>query len=339
MQPQLIYPYGAAQPGAQLKSTPEDFEVEEVLGFEPQGEGEHLFLWVEKRGLSTHELIERIARDHGFPGGQIGYSGLKDKHALTRQWLSLQLPGKADPFDCPAGEGYRVLRQARHSKKLRPGSHKFNIFRLCLRELEDLPQQTRQQMECVSTKGFANYFGAQRFGRKADNVEQALAQLGKRRLSRSRKSILLSSLRSHLFNAILAQRIDQGHWQAPLEGDVFMLRGSHSIFSEPADAALLERYRQLDLSPCASLYGTGRNLMSAQAAAIEQQVFAAQPEITACLESHHSKLQMRPLRAVVESFSYDYDAAEKLLRLELSLPAGSYVTTLLEHFLLLEEPR
>jgi tRNA pseudouridine13 synthase len=338
MQPELIYPYGAAQVGARLKSIPEDFEVEEVLGFEPQGEGEHLFLWVEKRGLTTHELVERIARDHGLTGAPIGYSGLKDKHALTRQWLSLQLPGKADPFDCPCGEGYRVLRQARHTKKLRPGSHKFNRFRLCLREVEDLPQRTRQQMDSVVTQGFANYFGAQRFGRKADNVEQALLQLGKRRLSRARKSILLSSLRSHLFNAILALRIEQGHWQAPLDGDVFMLRGSHSIFSEPVDAALLERYRQLDLSPCASLYGAGRSLMSGQAAALEQQVFAAHPEITACLENQRSNLQMRPLRALVESFSYDYDAAAKLLRLELSLPAGGYVTTLLEHFLLLEEP-
>jgi tRNA pseudouridine13 synthase len=231
------------------------------------------------------------------------------------------------------------LRQARHTKKLRPGSHKFNRFRLCLREVDSLSQQTRQQMDSVVTQGFANYFGVQRFGRKADNVEQALAQLGKRRLSRARSSILLSSLRSHLFNAILAQRIAEGHWQAPLEGDVFMLRGSHSIFSEPLDATLLERYRQLDLSPCGSLYGAGRNLISGQAAAIERRVFAAEPEMTACLDSQRSNLQMRPLRAVVESFSYAYDAAARLLRLELSLPAGCYVTTLLQHFLLLEEPR
>lgn len=337
MHPQPIYPYGAALVTAHLKSTAEDFEVEEVLGFEPDGEGEHLFFWVEKRGLTTHELIERIARDHHLPAAQISHSGLKDKHALTRQWLSLQLPGKADPFDCPCGEGYRVLRQARHTKKLRPGSHRFNRFRLCLRELDGLPEQTRQQLDSVITQGFANYFGTQRFGRKADNVEQALAQLGKRRLSRARKSILLSSLRSHLFNTSLAHRIQQGHWQAPLEGDVFMLRGSHSIFSETLDATLLERYRQLDLSSCGSLYGAGRNLMSGQAALLEQGVFAEQPEITACLDAHRSNLQMRPLRAVAESLSYDYDAAAKLLRLELSLPAGSYVTTLLEHFLLLHE--
>ena len=114
------YPYGAARIGAVLKSCPEDFEVEEALGFEPEGTGEHLFVWVEKRGLTTSELIERLARDHQLEAKHIGYSGLKDKHALTRQWLSLHLPGKPDPFDHPCGEGYRVLRQTRHLKKLRP---------------------------------------------------------------------------------------------------------------------------------------------------------------------------------------------------------------------------
>ncbi len=206
-----IFPYGAAQTSGLLKSSADDFEVEEVLGFEPSGQGEHLFLWVEKRGLSTNELITRIARDHGLPPANFGYSGMKDKHALTRQWLSLHLPGKADPFETPQGDGYQVLSQARHHKKLRPGTHKFNRFRLCLREVAELSEQSRQQIEQVKITGFANYFGQQRFGRKQDNVEQALSQLGTRRLSRSRKSILLSALRSHLFNLVLAERIQLGH--------------------------------------------------------------------------------------------------------------------------------
>ena len=337
MQQSLIYPYGAPQQTAVLKSTVADFEVEEILGFEPGGEGEHLFLWVEKCGLGTHELITRMAKDHDLPPNTFGYSGLKDKHALTRQWLSLHLPGKEAPFDQPTGEGYRVLRQLRHHKKLRPGTHKFNRFRICLREIRELPEATLQQIDSVRTQGFANYFGHQRFGRKQDNVQQALAQLGTRRLSRTRKSMLLSSLRSHLFNQVLATRIEHGHWQMPLEGDVFMLRGSHSIFSDPLDAALLERFRQQDISNCASLYGSGRNLMGARSAEIEQQVFTENTDITNCLERHDSRLQMRPLRVAAESFSFDFDPAAGLLQLELSLPTGSYVTTMLEHFLLLED--
>ena len=337
MQQTLIYPYGVPQQTAVLKSTSTDFEVEEVLGFEPGGEGEHLFLWVEKCGLGTNELITRMAKDHDLPPNAFGYSGLKDKHALTRQWLSLHLPGKGAPFDQPTGEGYRVLRQLRHHKKLRPGTHKFNQFRICLRDIRELPVATLQQIDSVRTQGFANYFGHQRFGRKQDNVQQALAQLGTRRLSRARKSMLLSSLRSHLFNQILATRIELGHWHMPLEGDVFMLRGSHSIFSDPLDAALLERFREQDISNCASLYGSGRNLMSTRSAEIEQQIFTENADITNCLERHDSRLQMRPLRVAAESFSFDFDPATGLLQLELSLPTGSYVTTMLEHFLLLED--
>jgi tRNA pseudouridine13 synthase len=337
MQTVLTYPYGEPETRAVLKSSAADFEVEEVLGFEPVGEGEHLFLWVEKSGLGTMELITRMAKDHGLPERDFGYSGQKDKHALTRQWLSLHLPGKEAPFELPSGEGYRVLRQLRHHKKLRPGTHKFNRFSLCLREVHELSEKTQQQLDRVQKQGFANYFGHQRFGRKQDNVEQALAQLGTRKLSRTRKSMLLSSLRSYLFNRILNSRIELGHWETPLAGDVFMLRGSHSIFADELDGALLERHRQQDVSACASLYGSGRSLMSGDAAQIEQRVFAENAEITDCLQRNDSRLQMRPLRVAAEAFSYDYDSAAALLRLELSLPTGCYVTTMLAHFLVLDD--
>ena len=333
----LFYPYGEPETRAVLKSTATDFEVEEILGFEPLDEGEHLFLWVEKSGLGTMELITRIAKDHGLSERDFGYSGQKDKHALTRQWLSLHLPGKEAPFALPAGHGYRVLRQLRHNKKLRPGTHKFNRFSLCLREVHELSDKAQQQLDSLQAQGFANYFGHQRFGRKQDNVKQALAQLGTRKLKRGRKSMLLSSLRSHLFNRILSSRIELGHWESPIAGDVFMLRGSHSIFSDKLDAALLERHRQQDISVCASLYGAGRSLMSAEAAEIEQAVFAEQAEIIDCLQRNDSRLQMRPLRVAAESFSYDHDPAAGLLRLELSLPTGSYVTTMLDHFLVLDD--
>jgi tRNA pseudouridine13 synthase len=337
MQTVLTYPYGEPETRAVLKSSAADFEVEEVLGFEPVGEGEHLFLWVEKSGLGTMELITRMAKDHGLPANAFGYSGQKDKHALTRQWLSVHLPGKEAPFELPAGDGYRVLRQLRHHKKLRPGTHKFNHFRLCLREVHELSNKTQQQLDSLRTQGFANYFGYQRFGRKQDNVEQALAQLGTRKLTRGRKSMLLSSLRSHLFNHILSSRIELGHWETPVAGDVFMLRGSHSIFSDELDAALLERHRQQDISVCSSLYGAGRSLMSAEAEEIEQRVFAENAQIIDCLQRNDSRLQMRPLRVAAESFSYDHDPAAGLFKLELSLPTGSYVTTMLDHFLVLDD--
>lgn len=327
-----VYPYGSPAISGVLKSSPADFLVNEELGFEPDGDGEHCFLLVEKTGLSTQELINRIAQDFSLHPRLVGYSGLKDKHARTRQWLSLHLPGKSLSTDSSAGQGYRILQRARHQRKLRPGTHKYNSFQICLREVESLPDQSIAQMESVSRQGFANYFGAQRFGRRQDNVEQALAQLANRRLQRARKSILLSSLRSYLFNQVLIERINRGYWQEPLHGDVFMLRGSHSIFTDEIDDKLLSRYRQLDISSSASLYGTGQNQIAEQARGIEDQVFSRHPDITACLDASGVKLQMRALRAVVDNFSYDYDAAKRSLSLNLTLPAGSYATSMLGHF-------
>lgn len=327
-----VYPYGPVVASAVIKSRPGDFEVSEELGFEPAGEGEHLFLLVEKSGLSTRELIGCIARDYSLEPKLIGYSGLKDRHALTRQWLSLHLPGKSPARGLIEGNGYRVLKQVRHSRKLRPGSHSYNAFKVRLRDVADFSAQTRAQLDAVSGRGFANYFGTQRFGRQQDNVKQALIELPRRRLKWSRRSLLISALRSYLFNRVLAQRIQLGHWDLPLDGDVFMLRGTHSIFTDKLDDALVDRYRVLDIANTGSLYGTGQNLLSGEPRAIETRIYAAYEQITSCLDQQGAKLQMRALRATVDKFSYDYDAGNKSLRLKADLSPGCYMTTLLAHF-------
>ena len=310
----------------------------EELGFEPSGEGEHLFLQVEKSGLSTPELVARISRDFSIHPRHIGFSGMKDKNALTTQWLSLHLPGQKTESEVSAGDGYRVLRALRNRSKLRRGSHKSNFFRVCIREVDGLPASTREQLDAVANRGMANYFGSQRFGRRQDNVEQALVQLAGSRLKRTRRGMLLSAMRSHLFNQVLARRISLGHWEEPLEGDVFMLRGSHSIFSEALDETLLQRHASMDIASTASLYGSGRNQLSGPALRIEQQVHGEHGEITSCLDKQDVKLQMRPLRVVVEDLQYELDAAGKSLQLELRLPAGSYLTSLLNHFVSVTEP-
>jgi len=327
-----VYPYAGARASGLFKSRCEDFQVDEELGFEADGDGEHCLVLVEKRNLSTAELIERIARDTSVPRRDIGYCGLKDKQALTRQWLSLQLAGKPDPRWSGDGDGYRVLDQRRHRRKLRPGIHRRNRFRVRLRELEGYADEAAGIVDQVSRFGFANYFGAQRFGSQQNNVGQALSRLGDRRLPRSRRGIYISALRSHLFNQILSRRVSEGHWRAPLAGDVFMLRGSHSIFSAPLDETLRRRFEALDIASTASLYGNGPSRLDGEALHIEQQVFRENGEITACLDRLGVKRQMRPLRVALDAFDYEYDAASACLRLELRLPAGSYLTSLLAHF-------
>lgn len=334
----LLFPYGSPLVRGLIKQHPRDFEVVEQLGFEPSGEGEHLFLEIEKTGLTTAQLVDRIARDYALHPRAIGYSGLKDKNAVTTQWLSLHLPGRATPAPGMAGDGYRVLRARRNRGKLRRGVHRANFFRVTLREVEALPQATREQIAALRTGGMANYFGPQRFGRARDNVEQALTQLGARRLPPRKRSLLISALRSHLFNQVLSRRIAAGYWSEPLDGDVFMLRGSHSIFSEPPTAGLRRRFAELDIAATASLYGDGPERLGGEALRIERRVLDENREITACLDRLRVKRQMRALRVVPESFEYDYDAGARRLRLQLRLPAGSYLTSLLEHFVTVAEP-
>lgn len=335
--PALVYPYGSALVSGLIKSTPEDFEVIEELGFEPSGEGEHLFLQVEKRGLTTPQLVERIARDYALHPRQIDYSGLKDKHAKTTQWLSLHLPGQELAQQPAEASDYRILRARRNRSKLRRGAHKFNYFRITVRAVEALPPATLAQIRALNEHGMANYFGPQRFGRSQDNVEQALARLSRGRLKRTRRGLLISSLRSYLFNQVLARRIRLGHWLEPLDGDVFMLRGSHSIFSEAPDQALRKRYAELDISSSASLYGSGSSRLAGTAQSIEQQVLDENGEITACLDRLGVKRQMRSLRVALDAFEYAYDAAETTLQLQVRLPAGSYLTSLLAHFISVSE--
>lgn len=328
----LSYPYGEPCLKGLIKSRNDDFRVDEELGFEPSGEGEHWLLQVEKDGLTTAQLIARLAADFGLHPRQIGCSGLKDKNAVATQWLSLHLPGKPLPEARHSSNAYRVLRAERHRAKLRRGTHRSNRFRVRVRGIDGLPDATLRQLDDVERHGMANYFGAQRFGRRGDNVEQALVRLDRSRLGRQQKSLLISALRSELFNRVLALRIVEDCWRAPVDGDVFMLRGSRSIFSAPLDDEIRRRYDSLDISATGSLYGSGDNRLDGEALRLERRVFDANREICECLERQDARLQMRALRVAVEDFEYRLDKTEKLLEVTATLPAGSYLTSLLGHF-------
>ncbi len=333
----LPYPWGEPGARALIKSRCADFEVTEILGFEPEGQGEHLFLWAEKQDLNTADLARAVAADNGLDYRSISWSGLKDKRALTRQWLSVHLPGGDTVRLRDQGSGYRLLRQLRHRSKLRPGTHRANRFRVCLREVEGFDQHARRQIEAIAARGFANYFGAQRFG-KRDNVAQAIESLGHRRLSRQRRSLLVSALRSELFNRILARRIELATWREPLDGDVFMLRGSRSVFQESLSDELRRRCADGDISSCGSLFGSGDSCLRGLPADIESEVLAQHPQLVERLEAVAARRDLRPLRAHAEDLTFEFDPLEAVLTLEVQLAAGCYLTSLLDHFVVVREP-
>ena len=337
MSGKLRYPYGKPAIIGSIKGQAEDFKVSEILGFEPHGEGEHLFLWIEKSMMTTHDLIEQVARDFGVKARDIGHSGLKDKIAVTRQWLSLYLPGKMCSLELPDISEYKLLAHAWHHKKLRPGTHRSNQFEVIIRNVESVPEGVWQQLDLIRNLGMANYFGQQRFGLQGDNVERAIHAFTNarraRKLSRSKNSMYISSLRSFLFNCILSRRIGHGFWYKPMSGDVFMLSGSQSIFYEAINEALLERYDEFDLSSTISLYGSGKRLLQGDALALEDQVLAEYETINQCLNQQKARLQMRATRVAVQDLTVTHDLPGKSLHIQVTLPRGSYFTSLLNHFI------
>ncbi len=332
----LAYPYGAAQLGGTLKSTADDFRVVENLGFSPSGEGEHLFVLVEKTGLTTFELVELLAKDFGIKQRDIGYSGLKDKQAVTRQWLSLHLPGQMYRFELPAVADYSILEHGWHQRKLKRGSHRSNSFEVILRDLGAFTEITQGQIEAIKSEGMANYFGQQRFGGQADNLSRALQIFANprktRKLSRNKRGLYISTLRSHLFNQILSTRIEAEIWRQPIAGDVFMLAGTQSIFSEALSDEIVTRYQNFDISSTASLYGQGETKLRSRALEIENKIFAENSEITDCLLQLKASLQMRALRVSVNDLEIDHNQQDNTMLIKATLPRGTYFTTLLNHF-------
>ena len=328
---------GPAVLAARIRATPEDFRVDEVPGFEPSGSGEHLLLDVEKRGMNTAFAARHIAAWAGVPESAIGYAGLKDRHAVTRQRFSVHLPKRSAPELATlerdeAGEHLRVLGHAWHSRKLPRGALAGNRFVLVLRELQGDRAAIDRRLEVIATRGVPNYFGEQRFGRGGDNLTHALAMFAGRRVGREQRGMLLSAARSELFNRVLAARVQSGDWDTGMaEGEVWMLDGSRSVFGpEPLDEALAARVAAFDIHPTGPLWGRGDLRCTGPVAALEQATLAdgTAMRVREGLEKAGLKQERRALRLRPADLSWDWLSPDAL-RLEFTLPAGTYATVVL----------
>lgn len=326
------WPYALGKPAlsGQLRSQPEDFEVEEIPAFEPTGDGAHLWLWVEKTGANTDWVATQLARAAGCPPRDVGYAGMKDRHAVTRQWFSLPWKvGQPAEFNDPGIEGVRVLRASLHEKKLRRGILQGNHFRIRLRQLQGDVTGLVSRIEQIAAQGVPNYFGPQRFGFGGANVTRAarwLEQGG--RLPRDKRSIYLSALRSYLFNQVLAERVRRGCWKQLLPGELAMLDGTHSIFlCDPLEEALQQRCHEFDLHPTGPL--PGRDGMQPVDAALdaEQAVLRTYADSITRLADFGVDAERRSLRLRVQDLSWELQHDELLLAFR--LPAGAYATVVL----------
>lgn len=328
--------HGPAVLRAHMRTTPEDFFVEELPGFEPSGSGEHLLLTVEKRGINTAFAARHIAQWAGVPEMGIGYAGLKDRHAVTRQRFSVHLPKKVAPDLATLAldngeERLRVVEHSWHAKKLPRGALAGNRFELVLRQVEGERDAIQARLHAIAERGVPNYFGEQRFGRDGDNVANAKAMFAGRRVRREQRTLLLSAARSELFNRVLAARVAAQCWDSPLDGEVWMLDGSRSVFGpEPFDASLAQRLADFDIHPTGPLWGRGELRSAAAAAELEQATLADEDALSlrAGLEAEGLKQERRALRLRPASLEWDWPEAD-VLRLRFALPPGTYATVVL----------
>jgi tRNA pseudouridine13 synthase len=312
---------------ARLRVSPEDFQVEEILGYDADGAGEHLLLWVEKRGANTDWVARELARFAGVPPVAVGYAGVKDRNAVTRQTFSVQLAGRPDPdwstFPHPEVE---VLAAIRHSRKLKRGALRGNRFVLVLREVQGEHDSAEKVLGQMATRGVPNYFGEQRFGREGGNVAQARAMFGGRRVDRNQRSMLLSAARSQIFNEVLAARVERGQWDTALEGEVWSLAGSRSWFGpEPFNDVLAERLARGDIHPSGPLWGQGEPPTQAEAGALEREIGAANDDLVAGLTAARMDQERRSLRLLPANLRWRW-LDDTTLELSFELPAGAYAT-------------
>ncbi|MDO5770358.1 MAG: tRNA pseudouridine(13) synthase TruD, partial [Psychrobacter sp.] len=347
---------------ATYKVTPETFIVNEQMDIDFTGEGEHLWVLIKKTGMNTGFVANLLADWAGIPARDVGYSGLKDRQAVTTQWFSLRIPNRTLP-DTPFHpalkdfESIEVVEQHWHNKKLNRGTHKFNQFILILSEVQlDSLEAVEYRLQQIRDLGVPNYFGTQRFGHYGNNIKEALRwfdtllaatsnsgslarsndkrnknkRINKR--EREQQSMWISAARSLIFNRILDTRVRNTTWDSGLAGDAFNLDGTGSIFcSNQIDDELVQRLLLKDIHPTGLLWGIGEAQTSGAAAQLERQLVCEDgllSQLARGIEAQGVKSQRRSLRLVPKDMRWRWIDTQSL-ELKFSLPSGSYATGVL----------
>lgn len=320
--------FGSPPIHGRLRIEPEDFVVDERLGFAPAGEGPHLLLRVRKRDANTEWVARELARRAGCRPFDVGYAGLKDRRAVTTQWYSVPR-GKSTPEEwCGiAGDGYAVLEAHLHRRKLPRGALAGNSFELRIRSVTGDREAFATRLAELGVRGVPDYFGPQRFGHALSNLARVVA--GDFRTDRS---FGLSAARSLVFNAVLAQRVEDGSWATLEAGDVANLDGKGSVFDVPAmDEALAVRVTALDVHPTGPLWGAGVSRVAGRIAGLEAAVGTRFAPVCEALVTEGVAMTRRPLRVAVRELEHAFEGDALVLRFYLT--AGSFATTVLREIL------
>ncbi|MDH5396055.1 MAG: tRNA pseudouridine(13) synthase TruD [Gammaproteobacteria bacterium] len=315
-----------------IRTFPEDFKVDEKFSFTPTGEGEHALIHIQKTDTNTDWLSRQVSQLAGVRKVDVSYAGLKDRNAVTTQWFSVWLPGKADPdWSLLNSDNVKVLSTSRHNRKLRRGSLSGNQFSLIVRDIEGDASDLESRLNIIMQDGVPNYFGEQRFGIDGQNIVKAKIMFaGKREKDRFKRAIYLSAARSMMFNDLLSQRVALNTWAEGMSGDVMLLDNSHSYFlATDIDEEINRRLKEHDIHPSGPLWGRGELLSKGVVFEMENTLSAKYEAFDKGLKNARLDQERRALRLSVKNLQWHYDAENKRLHLSFFLPAGGYATSVL----------
>ena len=329
--------HGAPLCAGRLRTEPEDFLVEEQLGFEPAGAGQHVLLRVRKRDANTQWIARELARACGCRPPDVGYAGLKDRHAVATQWFTVpQSRLSPDDWVTIRTAEYEVLEAHRHSRKLPRGALAGNRFVIRVRHIAIDDASLATRLAAIETRGVPNYFGPQRFGRGGANLKRIGEDA--RALAPAERGFVLSAARSLVFNTVLAERVADGSWERLEPGDLANLDGRASHFRvEAVGQALVDRIAQLDIHPTGPLWGRGAPPSGGRVQDLEQRIAAGLSAACALVERAGMEQERRGLRLAVRDLRWrrDGDAADSII-LEFRLGRGAYATAVVREVFALD---
>ena len=332
----LTYLHGKPQGHGVLKANPEDFVVVEDLGFEPDGEGEHILVRILKNGCNTRFVADALAKFLKIHAREVSFAGQKDKHAVTEQWLCARVPGNTMPdlskFEL---EGCKVLEYARHKRKLRLGALKGNEFTLVLREVSER-NDVEARLQAINERGVPNYFGAQRFGIGGSNLQGALrwAQSDAPVRDRNKRSFWLSAARSALFNQIVSERLKKTDFNQVVDGDALQLsgRGSWFVAAQEEQTELQRRVDEKELMITAALPGSGEWGTQRDALAFEEAAVADETALQSLLLREKVDASRRAMLLYPQQLSWNW-WDDVTVELRFWLPAGSFATSVVRELI------